>query len=476
MAARSGAVPSRRLHLRMATMRETNFRNKANTLMQRDTCNWYEWSERIASLGDLLGYVLQCSPQFPDNLKLLDGVTEAGEIIKAYQKHAEEHIMVEEEKERKECLINLIRYYFLAHLRVLKESYKQLYGSKAYNKKLKGTILKGLQEFWKLTGAPSALKYSEANDVIDSVAYSDPLICIIVCQIGARGFEFPIHYRPFRTLGRDFRHEDNQEKTLLQLGRRFKLPDNTNIQRWDSDAASASRIVEATLGYRLSRKDILYFLGHRHHKSLEPAYQLIHLGEVEEVRHEAVVSALTLKEAVSVGCGTQGDSSGQTGGKLHSFRFTNECMAYSNFCNDNLVVSLNQRLTLKRQEPWGKFVARLDADACLSPTEGYINVLLPLFDETQIMKLQAPNSGEKVVFSWPPDMALWFHKYDLELPEGKLRYVHLLYESDAVEDKSGQRTEQSHKDTSASGYGPFCMPKHSVSLHPDLFMSSVSPV
>ena len=86
------------------------------------------------------------------------------------------------------------------------------------------------------------------------------------------------------------------------------------------------------------------------------------------------------------------------------------------------------------------------------------------------MELQAPNLGEKTVFRWSPDMALYFHKYGLALSKGKLRYVQLLYEFDEVKGKPDERRQHSYIDTHASGYGTFCMPGHSVSLHPDLFM------
>lgn len=180
----------------MAKNRERLFREKASVLIQK--CNWFEWSENIPSPEDLQTILRRVSPELPKNLELLDSVTEASEIIKAYQNHAV-NIMLE----KKEELINLIRYYFLAVLRVLKESYKIRIGWKPSDQHdhFERTIYRGLKVFWELTGKSAKFDKPEANSLIDSVAHgTEPLLCILASFVGPRVLELPYHCTFFRPL------------------------------------------------------------------------------------------------------------------------------------------------------------------------------------------------------------------------------------------------------------------------------------
>lgn len=114
-----------------------------------------------------------------------------------------------------------------------------------------------------------------------------------------------------------------------------------------------------------------------------------------------------------------------------------------------------QRLTLPHRDPRGQWLSRLDSKAVLWAPEGSVNVLLPLFNDAQNIELQTPSLSEKIVLRWSPDMALYFHRYGLALLKGQLRYIHLQYEFNAVQEESGADTEQSYVGTNASGYGSF---------------------
>lgn len=153
------------------------FKAKAKRLIEE--CDPETWSWDIPSL-ERLQYILtrvalpkRDRPPWP-----LESVTEASDIIDAYKKLMREINLTEKGH------INLIRHYFLATLRVLRESHKHQYGAGQTDQsdRFKLTIKQGLLEFWAMTGSPS--KLAEANRLIDSSAYAETLSYDLTPWIG----------------------------------------------------------------------------------------------------------------------------------------------------------------------------------------------------------------------------------------------------------------------------------------------------